>query len=202
MYPQELCTELCMGFVKIEAMPDRARLISVLARFSMTRIGASTSSDFLLCVRSYSISCYLVLRQKRLFVSYNMARGIEGNEMATPRPKPSLPSQSSSSKQRTITGFFQKKAAPASSPAIQTPKAVPVPIPTPSSSMEHTQPSSPPTVQSSVTTGGNKENGLPSPVTSNFDQEADSASKEGPDTLLSSPSRRVRLCSALTVFLD
>lgn len=49
-----------------------------------------------------------------------MARGIEGNEIATPRvPKlqKSVSSASQSAKQqKSILGFFQRKTAPASSP--------------------------------------------------------------------------------------
>jgi DNA mismatch repair protein MSH6 len=50
-----------------------------------------------------------------------MARGIEGNEISTPRvPKlqKSASSASQSAKQqKSILGFFQRKTAPASSPA-------------------------------------------------------------------------------------
>lgn len=53
-----------------------------------------------------------------------MARGIEGNEIATPRvPKlqKSVSSASQSAKQqKSILGFFQRKTAPASSPAVPT----------------------------------------------------------------------------------
>ena len=53
--------------------------------------------------------------------NFTMARGIEGNEIATPRvPKlqKSTSSASQSAKQqKSILGFFQRKTAPASSPA-------------------------------------------------------------------------------------
>lgn len=55
------------------------------------------------------------------FSNSRMARGIEGNEIATPRvPKlqKSASSASQSAKQqKSILGFFQRKTAPASSPA-------------------------------------------------------------------------------------
>jgi DNA mismatch repair protein MSH6 len=49
-----------------------------------------------------------------------MARGIEGNEIATPRVPKLQKSASSASQpakqQKSILGFFQRKTAPASSP--------------------------------------------------------------------------------------
>ncbi|KAH0144578.1 hypothetical protein KCU67_g13019, partial [Aureobasidium melanogenum] len=50
-----------------------------------------------------------------------MARGIEGNEIVTPRVPKLQKSASSASQsgkqQKSILGFFQRKTAPASSPA-------------------------------------------------------------------------------------
>lgn len=130
-----------------------------------------------------------------------MVRGIEGNEMSTPKPK-SKPTPSQSSKnQKTLFGFFQKKAAPSPTPAsITKPKDIDIPIPTPTSSIGPAEISSPPALiieQQSAKAGGNKENGLPSPITSDLNEEVDGIGKEGPNEPFSSPSRRVSHLSFL-----
>lgn len=136
--------------------------------------------------RSRTVLCFVTL----CFLDA-MVRGIEGNEMSTPKPKPSLP-QSSSNKQKSILGFFQKKGAPTPPTSNVKQAKAPEPyIPTPASSAELLQTSSPASLDSSLKTGSNKENGLPSPVTSPLREEADGAAKEGPIALTSSPSRRV-----------
>jgi DNA mismatch repair protein MSH6 len=56
-----------------------------------------------------------------------MVRGVEGNEMSTPRPsqKKQPPSASQSGKgQKSILGFFQKKSTNSPSPAPSTPTTV------------------------------------------------------------------------------
>jgi hypothetical protein len=69
---------------------------------------------------------------------FRMARGIEGNEISTPRvPKlqKSASSASQSAKQqKSILGFFQRKTAPASSPAAQNDAAPAASSPPPQSS--------------------------------------------------------------------
>ena len=118
--------------------------------------------------------------------------------MSTPKPNPKLVSSQSSSHQKSILGFF-KKAGPSASPAATpapktvTPKIVERAIPTPTSSIEAALPSSPTPLEEKPKTGGNKENGLPSPVTSELNGDADGAGKEGASELYSSPSRRVSL---------
>lgn len=58
------------------------------------------------------------------YIDCRMARGIEGNEIATPRVPKLQKSTSSASQsgkqQKSILGFFQRKTAPASSPAAPT----------------------------------------------------------------------------------
>jgi len=102
-----------------------------------------------------------------------MVRGIEGNEMSTPRPKSSSQAATtqSSKQQKTILGFFQKKAAPSpSTPTQEASKAPASSLPTPSSSIEIPGGSSPPSLTSTIRTGGNKENGS-SPMVSSIVQE-------------------------------
>lgn len=139
-----------------------------------------------------------------------MVRGIEGNEMSTPRPssqKKQPPSGSQSGKnQKSILGFFQKKSTNSPSPGTsdgnpgkKTPmstlkKAFTTPRPisalTPQPSSDAPVPSSPIREQD-ATLGRNKENGLPSPVTPS-DAEANRVLSEVAGVALSSPSRKVR----------
>ena len=113
-----------------------------------------------------------------------MARGIEGNEIGTPRPPPkktgSTSTQKPGPKQQSIAGFFSKKPAVAttSAPSIVTPakRSSPsngsnnalkpprssadltlAPSSVPASSSPHTAPGA--SQQSSVNEGLNKENG-------------------------------------------
>lgn len=141
-----------------------------------------------------------------------MVRGVEGNEMSTPRPsqKKQPPSGSQSAKnQKSILGFFQKKStnspspAPSqSTPAKQTPTPTlsnksfsrPPPALTPVASSDALEPSSPihqEEEDTPVVTGRNKENGLPSRV-STLGTETDRVASEVADVALSSPSRKVR----------
>lgn len=101
-----------------------------------------------------------------------MARGIEGNEIATPRTAPKKTggsTQKSGAKQQSIAGFFKRTPGPAPSLPSKTPSfnaalkesstdATPVP------SISHALSSSPqPPLESSqpgpATNGRNKENG-------------------------------------------
>lgn len=106
-----------------------------------------------------------------------MARGIEGNEIATPRTAPKKTggsTQKSGSKQQSIAGFFRRTPGPAPPSIAVQPKvpsfntaleklessenATPIPssLPAPSSSPYPTLDSS---QSGPVTTGRNKENG-------------------------------------------
>lgn len=144
-----------------------------------------------------------------------MARGIEGNEIATPKPPPQLKKSASSvsqssKQQKSILGFFQKKGGAASSPsapstvkpspsAPSTVKQSPAsrvvkPGLTPTTSSDAGVPSSPPLPSSPVAhtnAGRNKENGMPSPATSSLESDADAVGhQEGLETV-SSPPRKV-----------
>lgn len=84
-----------------------------------------------------------------IYFQHTMARGIEGNEIATPRPKPTLVKQASSQsgkQQKTLLGFFQKKDT-SRSPAV-------------ASSDVADQVVSSPVFASSPVPEGNKENGM------------------------------------------
>ncbi|KAJ4336158.1 DNA mismatch repair protein msh6 [Didymella glomerata] len=141
-----------------------------------------------------------------------MVRGVEGNEMSTPRPsqKKQPPSSSQSAKgQKSILGFFQKKSikspspAPSqSTPAKQTPTPTlakksfsrPPPALTPVASSDAPEPSSPVRQEEEdtpVAAGRNKENGLPSRV-STPGTETDRVASEVAGVALSSPSRKGR----------
>ncbi|KAF2877020.1 DNA mismatch repair protein MutS [Massariosphaeria phaeospora] len=107
-----------------------------------------------------------------------MARGIEGNEMSTPRPasqKKQPASGSQSTNQKSILGFFQKKPSNSSSPAPspstpakKTPvsslskklltKSSPVSRLTPIPSSDAPEPSSPIKEEQEASVGRNKEN--------------------------------------------
>ncbi|KAH7078950.1 muts domain V-domain-containing protein [Paraphoma chrysanthemicola] len=139
-----------------------------------------------------------------------MVRGVEGNEMSTPRAsqkKQPPPSASQSGKnQKSILGFFQKKStnSPSSTPstpatvkktpvsalsktAFSRPPASITPIP----SSDAPVPSSPIRQEQDTSQGKNKENGLLTPVlTSNA--RANRVSSEVAGVALSSPSRKAR----------
>jgi hypothetical protein len=140
----------------------------------------------------------------------SMVRGVEGNEMSTPRPsqkkQPTSGSQSAKN-QKSILGFFQKKStnspSPAPSqptPAKQTPTSTlskksfsrPPPSLTPVPSSDAIEPSSPIRQEEEDTpvAGRNKENGLP-PRTTTPDTETDRVVSEVAGVALSSPSRKV-----------
>jgi len=142
-----------------------------------------------------------------------MARGIEGNELSTPRPsasKKQAPSSQSKKNQKSILGFFQKKSDAGSSPITKSspPAASPAstiraPISkkisagydssaalTPAPSSDAPEPSSPVYSESDDGKGKNKENGLLSPVTP-AGVGADSVLLEVAGVSMSSPIRKV-----------
>lgn len=150
-----------------------------------------------------------------------MARGIEGNEISTPKPlsiqKSSSSSQSNPVKnQKTLLGFFQKKGGLPPSPTsnvhgLSNDSLESMPTPTgkklsrdhkPVSTASFTPAPSSDAVeilssQSSVTglppEGRNKENGLPSPITpANGGATNGLLKEELKEVGLSSPSRKVR----------
>lgn len=144
-----------------------------------------------------------------------MARGIEGNEVSTPKtaPKKSTASSQSNKGQTSLLGFFQKKATPTpqatedvtrTKPAQKTPFVAPrssVSL-TPAPSSDNLAPSSPAAYSSKegpgVTDGKNKENGLPSPITP-AEAEADGdVAKVIAGVDYSSPSRKVCHCTVLS----
>jgi hypothetical protein len=145
------------------------------------------------------------------FETASMVRGVEGNEMSTPRPsqkKQPPPSSQSAKSQKSILGFFQKKStnspSPAPSqptPAKQTPTPTlskksfsrPPPSLTPIPSSDAPEPSSPirkHEEDTPVATGRNKENGLP-PQIYTPNTETDRVVSEVAGVALSSPSRKV-----------
>lgn len=136
-----------------------------------------------------------------------MARGIEGNEIATPARAPKKPTSSASAGQKSILGFLRKQSGSATPPP-------PPPPPKPAfeknkSSSLKTQsitptPSSdgvemlPPSSADRFGPGRNKENGLPSPMTSVVDgMGADGGAELPLVNMSSSPSARV---SSLAVY--
>ena len=137
-----------------------------------------------------------------------MVRGVEGNEMSTPRPsqKKQPPSASQSAKnQKSILGFFQKKStnSPSLVPTKPTPaKATATPtlsrnsftkLPasvTPVPSSDAVQPSSPVQDEQDTPVGRNKKNGL-HPDAVAHDAYADGVVSEVAGVALSSPSRKV-----------
>lgn len=140
-----------------------------------------------------------------------MVRGVEGNEMSTPRPsqkkQPSAGSQSAKN-QKSILGFFQKKSTNSPSPVPSQPTPVkqtptptlskkpfsrPPPSLTPVPSSDAPEPSSPIRHHEEDTpiAGRNKENGLLSRITSPG-TETDRIVSEVAGVALSSPSRKVR----------
>jgi DNA mismatch repair protein MSH6 len=127
-----------------------------------------------------------------------MARGIEGNEISTPKPtvKKTVASSKSEKGQRSIVSFFQKAAtstpAVPSSSARQSTKHATSPL-TPAPSSDAVDPPSP--EHELVNRSKNKENGLPSPVTPVENVKDADRIPEGVDGKLdSSPTRKVR-CS-------
>jgi len=127
-----------------------------------------------------------------------MARGIEGNEVYTPKPaaKKTTASSKSEKGQRSIVSFFQRAAtstpkAPCSA-AGQSSKRTASPL-TPAPSSDAVDPLS--QEHEFVDGSKNKENGLPSPVTPVEDVKDTDHIPEGVDGKVdSSPSRKVR-CS-------
>jgi DNA mismatch repair protein MSH6 len=148
----------------------------------------------------------------RLSTFATMARGIEGNEMSTPKAssqKKQPPSGSQSTKnQKSILGFFQKRPtnSPTQGSSTDTP-AKKTPISTlskksftrpgltsaltPQPSSDAPEPSSPIKEEPDSSLERNKENGLPSPVTSH-NAKANQGSSEVAGFVFSSPSRKVR----------
>lgn len=136
-----------------------------------------------------------------------MVRGIEGNEMSTPKTssqKKQPPSGSQSTKnQKSILGFFQKKSTNSPTPTRETPQETPTPklskTPsavhaaslTPQPSSDPVQPSSPIRQSREISQGKNKENGLHTSRESS-DSETDRALPEISGTATSSPPRKVR----------
>lgn len=146
-----------------------------------------------------------------------MARGIEGNEMSTPRP-PTLKKSTSSSQpeknQKTLLGFFQKKgsqSSPAASQASDGSSKAPIDLPkpktkkgrvpassnaslTPAPSSDAPEASSPETMLQHHDKKGaadDQENGLSSPITP-ADEKADVVSSKGKlGSSYYSPSRKV-----------
>lgn len=135
-----------------------------------------------------------------------MARGIEGNEISTPRPPPTLKSTTSSQSdkgkgQKSILGFFGKKPDADRIPTATTNGSVKPTLakssqslrpsnsnPTPAPSSDAPEPPSSVPGSSWEASGKNKENGLPSPITP-VSVSADGVRKEAPGK--SSPSRKV-----------
>lgn len=136
-----------------------------------------------------------------------MVRGIEGNEMSTPRAsqkKQPASASRSANNQKSILGFFQKKTtdSPSPAPSDTTParessapkfsktlvtKSVPTLTPQPSS--DPAQPSSPIQQERVANSGKNKENGSHA-STASLNSVADNVLSEVAG-LASSPSRKV-----------
>jgi hypothetical protein len=166
--------------------------IDLIRRFADTSPGASVSASRVAHVSS-------LLDHDANSPSAPMARGIEGNEVSTPKPaaKKTVTSSKSEKGQRSIVSFFQKAStsipvAPSNS-AGQSTKRTASPI-TPAPSSDAISPPSP--EHGLVDRSKNKENGLPSPATPTEDAKDADRIPEGVDGKLdSSPSRKVRcLC--------
>ncbi|KAF2218940.1 DNA mismatch repair protein Msh6 [Elsinoe ampelina] len=101
-----------------------------------------------------------------------MVRGIEGNEMSTPKAKPTASALKSN--QKSILGFFGKKSGPASSPALDKQKKAPTSsIPTPSPSIDTAElTSSPPLPTKAAVISTDKENEDPLPAFSSPSRRA------------------------------
>jgi DNA mismatch repair protein MSH6 len=127
-----------------------------------------------------------------------MARGVEGNEVATPKPKATLKKASSSQSnkgQRSILGFFSKQGSATPKPAFTPKPETTLSQLTPAPSSDAIGPPSSPVetaVPSKSGDGKNKENGLPSPLSSSQPLSgADGAVEELNGTTISSPTRKV-----------
>lgn len=146
---------------------------------------------------SNRVSC---LQRIILFQITTMVRGIEGNEMSTPRSsqkKQPASAPRSGKNQKSILGFFQKQstASPKSTPAETTPaKALSTlkisKLDTPQPSSDPAQPSSPIRQVQVAGSGKNKENGLRA-STESSDTAADQSLPEVAGVAPSSPSRKV-----------
>jgi hypothetical protein len=139
-----------------------------------------------------------------------MVRGIEGNEMSTPRAssqkkQPASGSQSTKN-QKSILGFFQKKSTNSPTPTHDTKPTQGTPTPTlsktpsathalsltPQPSSDPAQPSSPIRQGRETSQGKNKENGLHA-STASLSPQTDRALAEITGTAVGSPSRKVYL---------
>ncbi|RAR01164.1 DNA mismatch repair protein MutS [Stemphylium lycopersici] len=162
-----------------------------------------------------SESCLSIMEPevKKIYLARNgrgiMARGVEGNEMSTPRPsqkkQPASASQSAKN-QKSILGFFQKKSTNSPSPAPsdatrvqKTPTSAiaskaftkPSTAITPVPSSDAPDYSSPIKQERELTVGRNKENGPSSPLRP-ADAPADPVLPELAGVALSSPTRKGR----------
>lgn len=160
----------------------------------------------------YFTSSHLPYYAHSQFIPFtvSMVRGVEGNEMSTPRPsqKKQPPSSSQSAKnQKSILGFFQKKSTNSPSPVPSRPTPAkqapaptlskqsfsrPPPSLTPVPSSDAPEPSSPIRQHEEETpaAGRNKENGLP-PRILTPGLKTDRIASEVAGVALSSPSRKV-----------
>lgn len=142
-----------------------------------------------------------------------MARGVEGNQLSTPRPsasKKQAPSSQSNKSQKSILGFFQRKPDTGSSPITESSPLAASPASTiqapiskkilagydssaalmPAPSSDAPEPSSPVYSESDDGKGKNKENGLLSLVTP-AGVGANSVLLEVAGVSMSSPIRKV-----------
>ncbi|KAH7406171.1 muts domain V-domain-containing protein [Phaeosphaeria sp. MPI-PUGE-AT-0046c] len=123
-----------------------------------------------------------------------MVRGVEGNEMSTPRPsqKKQPPSASQSGKgQKSILGFFQKKPSNSPSPAPSTPATVKTVKKTPVSTLSKTAFTRPP---ASITPIPSSDAPIPSSPTRQGSELPGGRNKENEvaGVAFSSPSRKAR----------
>ena len=178
-----------------EERPDRLASQQAFAQVPEPKIYRQISRR----VSAFSRPCYSFqfLTQDANSPSPPMARGIEGNEISTPKPvaKKTVASSKSEKGQRSIISFFQKATtstpgAPSSSTGQSSKRAVSPLTPAPSS--DAVGPSSP--EHGLVDLSKNTENGLPSPVTPAEDVKDADRIPEGVDGKLdSSPLHKVRL---------
>jgi DNA mismatch repair protein MSH6 len=127
-----------------------------------------------------------------------MARGLEGNEVGTPKPKASLQKSSSSQSnkgQRSILGFFTKQGSATPKPAFNPKQEATSGQLTPAPSSDAIGPTSSPieaAAAKTVESEKNKENGLLSPLSSSQpDGGADGGVEELNGVTTSSPIRKV-----------
>jgi hypothetical protein len=153
------------------SMHYRTRRARVSSTFHLTPSETFVSPSISHC------HCCRCCRSSKHIHLYTMARGIEGNEIATPRTAPKKTggsTQKSGGKQQSIAGFFKRTPGPAPSSLATHAKApsfntalkeqessttstpVPSSLPPPSSSPHPALDSSQP---ESATNGRNKENG-------------------------------------------